>query len=194
MHTHQILSASITIIYPQHLLHSINTCCTSPHFGDPTLYHQIRCTASLKYDSQIQLAAMSSPFFQSPQLPLFPPPMQHSHHQLHPVLISFTSLNHTQLFSHTYTFSACSIAALLLHTFSISQLPFINSQLILSFLFFTPRLTARLTRPEVSRVRQPWHIGYCLHGVALGADGWGNTIGPLLAWHSCLAKPRHSRA
>ena len=131
MHTHQILSASITIIHPQHLLHPINTCCTSPHFGDPTLYHQIRCTASLKYDSQIQLAAMSSPFFQSPQLPLFPP-IQNTHHQLHPILISFTALNHfsaplsyhTQLCSHTLEFSACSFPT---HTRVHSLLKCINS-------------------------------------------------------------------
>jgi hypothetical protein len=117
----------------------------------PTFSHQhFCCNAFLKYSGfKFPDHSMPSSLLQ-PQQSLLPP-MQHSHHQLHPVLISFTSLNHTQLFSHTYTFSACSIAALLLHTFSISQLPFINSQLILSFLFFTPRLTARLTRTEVSR-------------------------------------------
>ena len=147
-----IPSAPIAIIYHQHLLHHHYFHSPQPPPPRPSVISTSAATPSSNTQTSKLLPpdhSMPSSFLQPPQSLL--PPMQYSHHQLHPVLTSFTSLNHTQLFSHTYKFSACSIASLLLHTFSISQLPFINSQLILSFLFFTPRLTARLTRTEVSR-------------------------------------------
>jgi hypothetical protein len=179
-----IPSAPIAIIHHQHLLHHhyfhspqpppprpsvISTSAATPSSNTQVSNFQTTpCLRPTTYAAQPSSTPSCTHFIYIPQ--------SYSAFLTHIHILSL--LNCSTSSSHILNFTAS------IHKFSA------NSQL--SLLHSPPDSKADQDRGIA--LRQPWHIGYCLHGVALGADGWGNTIGPLLAWHSCLARPRHSRA